>query len=90
MAYIYLLNLYDEVDDRIQKAQTELSSSEDHPMKVNTLKGRVDILKEFKSFLSENLNNKLPKRIRKTLSKSWICCELPLGCTGIFSSVMAA
>ena len=71
MAYTYLLNLYDEIDDRIKETQIELSNNQDHPEKLNALKGKVDILKEFKTFLTENLNRKLPKRIRKQLSKSW-------------------
>ncbi len=69
MAYIYLLNLYDNVDERIQETQIEISTNQDHPEKLHSLKGRVDILKEFKTFLSENLNSKLPKRIRKQLIK---------------------
>ena len=71
MAYTFLLNLYDEIDDRIKETQIELSSNQDDPEKLNALKGKIDILKEFKSFLTENLNRKLPKRIRKQLSKSW-------------------
>lgn len=71
MAYIYLLNLYDDLDNRVEKTQIEISKNVDHPETVQSLKGRIDILKEFKSFLSDNLNSKLPKRIRKQLSKSW-------------------
>jgi len=70
MAYIYLLNLYDDVDDRIKETQIEISTNQENPKKLHSLKGRVDILKEFKSFLTENLNQKLPKRIRKKLSES--------------------
>ncbi len=69
MAYIYLLNLYDDVDDRINEIQNKISNCQDHPEKLHSLKGKVDILKEFKTFLSDNLNQKLPKRIRKKLSK---------------------
>ncbi len=70
MAYIYLLNLYDDVDDRIKETQLKITNTQEQPEKLHSLKGRVAILKEFKSFLSENLNSKLPKRIRKQLSKS--------------------
>ncbi len=70
MAYIYLLNLYDDVDDRIKEMQMEISNNPGDPQKMHSLKGRIDILKDFKSFLSENLNSKLPKRIRKQLPKS--------------------
>ncbi len=70
MAYIYLLNLYDDVDDRIKEMQLEISNNQDDPKKLQSFKGRIDILKEFKSFLSDNLNSKLPKRIRKKVAKS--------------------
>lgn len=67
MAYIYLLNLYDEIEKRQAASDTKNidGNTEDH-----FESGRQDLLREFKQYLADNMNAKLPKRIRTRLSKS--------------------
>ena len=69
MAYIYLLNLYEKIDLRLDETRALLSDKNKAPYEIRFLKGREDILLEFRQFLSANLNAKLPKRIRKRLLK---------------------
>ncbi len=66
MAYIYLLNLYDEIEKRIDHLTEKpvADKKEASPFEA----GQQDLLMEFKQYLSDNMNNKLPKRIRKKLS----------------------
>ena len=66
MAYIYLLNLYEEIEKRVQQIN---SMSEDNNEKIMYRQGRLDILKEFRLYLSDNMNDKLPKRVRKRLTE---------------------
>ena len=66
MAYIYLLNLYKEIDER--QRQIDLLISENSGITPYE-QGRKDILKEFRIYLTENMNSKLPKRIRRRLAE---------------------
>ncbi len=68
MAYIYLLNLYETIQSRIDETNAVLINNENPPDEQRFLEGRVDLLMDFKEFLSANLDRKLPKRIRKQLS----------------------
>lgn len=65
MAYIYLLNLYEEIEKRFQQLDSQLTEENE---KVLYTQGQLDILKEFKQYLADNMSDKLPKRIRKCLS----------------------
>lgn len=67
MAYIYLFNLYDMIDLHIQEAQDIIAQEGHSPEQIRYQEGRVDILKEFKAYLTENMNNKLPRRMQKKL-----------------------
>ncbi|MCP3876441.1 MAG: hypothetical protein GY699_25275 [Desulfobacteraceae bacterium] len=69
MAYIYLLNLYEKIDLRLDEANALKTKGKKTPDEKRMLDGKIDILLEFKEFLSDNLNRKLPKRIRKRLLK---------------------
>lgn len=66
MAYIYLLKLYEEIEKRL--LQIDSLFTEKYEM-TPYQKGRRDVLKEFKLYLNDNMNNKLPKRIRKRLAE---------------------
>ena len=65
MSYIYLLNLYKEIEKRFQQIDSLYS---DKSERTNYTRGQIEILTEFKKYLTSNLNNKLPKKIRKNLS----------------------
>ncbi len=67
MAYIYLLNLYDEIEKRIDHL-SEQKADNSRTGTVQFEQGQKDLLIEFKQYLADNMNNKLPKRIRKRMS----------------------
>ncbi len=78
MAYIYLLNLYETIEERINQAQKVDRKSGTTVTAGRTKKlqktddqfqqGRIDLLNEFKNYLIDNMNDKLPKRLRKKLA----------------------
>ena len=67
MAYIYLLNLYEKIDERLNKAKQSIDKISNNPEKIRFLEGRIKVLLEFKEFLINNLNSKLPRKIRERL-----------------------
>ncbi len=69
MAYIYLLNLYEKIDHRLNETKALKPEEEKTLSEIRFLEGKLDVLSEFKQFLFDNLNQKLPKRIRKRLLK---------------------
>lgn len=69
MAYIYLLNLYEKIDHRLDETKALISDGEKTLDEISFLEGRRDVLLEFRQFLSDHLHNKLPKKIRKRLLK---------------------
>ncbi|MCF6247512.1 MAG: hypothetical protein L3J69_09150 [Desulfobacula sp.] len=71
MAYIYLLNLYETIEERINQAKKPGHKSGTSKLqKADTQfhQGRIDLLNEFKSYLKDNMNEKLPKRLRKKMA----------------------
>jgi len=68
MAYIYLLNLYKTIDLRLNETKALILNKKKKPEEIRFLEGRLDVLSEFRQFLTDNLDQKLPKRIRKQLS----------------------
>ncbi len=69
MAYIYLLNLYKIIDEKLNKAKECVDNTSNEPGKVKFQQGRIQALTEFKEFLTNNLNSKLPRRIRQQLKE---------------------
>ncbi len=69
MAYIYLLDLYKKIDHHLDEIMVLLTSEKQRPEQKRFLEGRKDVLLEFREFLRNNLEEKLPKRIRKQLEK---------------------
>jgi hypothetical protein len=67
MAYTYLLDLYKLVDSKQAGAEKSMNESQ---VPAPYHQGRMDLLTEFQSFISEHLDDKLPKRIRKRLHSS--------------------
>ncbi len=70
MAYIYLLNLYEKIDLQLEETQDLISNGNMTEDKIKYHEGRADILREYKEFLSQNLDDKLPRRIRNRLVKT--------------------
>ncbi|MFH2060940.1 MAG: hypothetical protein ABIJ59_18875 [Pseudomonadota bacterium] len=68
MAYIYLFNLYEQIDIHLAKTRKMIEDSHTSLIDIRYHEGRADILGELKCFLSKNLDQKLPKRMRKKIS----------------------
>jgi len=66
MAYVYLLDLYKYIDERLYQATDGLDKAGGELLHARFEQGRIDALTEFKDFLKENFNPKLPRRIRET------------------------
>ena len=65
MAYIYLLDIYKLIDQRIEDANAALEHVSGDPDQKKYQEGRIKALKEFRDYLIQNLNSKLPRRIRE-------------------------
>ena len=68
MAYVYLLDLYKFIEDRLEEATDRLRQVDGDVPAEKFEQGRIDILLEFQDFLKENFNPKLPRRIRESLT----------------------
>jgi hypothetical protein len=64
MAYTYLLDLHQLIDQRLAEAGQAVKNNENDLGEKRFHEGRIEILSDFKDFLTENLNPKLPRRIR--------------------------
>ena len=67
MAYIYLLDIYQLVDQRIEDAETTLEHQSGDRNEKKYQEGRIKALMDFKDFLIHNFNPKRPRRIREGL-----------------------
>jgi len=67
MAYIYLLDIYKLIDQRIEDANAALANASGDPNEKKFQEGRIKALTDFKDYLTQNLNSRLPRRIRKDL-----------------------
>jgi hypothetical protein len=66
MAYDYLLDLHQLIDQRLTEAGQSVENTENDPGEIRFHEGRIEILSDIKEFLTENLNPKLPRRIRES------------------------
>lgn len=64
MSHTYLIDLYELIDQRIEEASEELRSGTSDGGGTRFQQGRCEVLTEFKQFLAERYNRKLPRRIR--------------------------
>ena len=70
MAYVYLLDLYKYIDERLGQATDVRDEADGDLLAVKFEQGRIDALSEFQEYLKENFNPKLPRRIRETYFKT--------------------
>ena len=68
MSYTYLLDLYALIEVRTRQAAATLDSDDCNEITGEFEQGRIEMLKQFRAFLAENYNCKLPRRIRKNYS----------------------
>ena len=66
MAYVYLLDLYKYIDEKLGQAKDGRDQANEDQSSGKYEQGRIDALTEFQIFLKENFNPKLPRRIRET------------------------
>lgn len=69
MSYVHLLELHQLVDQRLAAAGQSVDDTTNNPGEIRFHQGRIAMLSDFKDFLTENLNPKLPRRIRKRYFK---------------------
>lgn len=67
MAYIYLFQLYDKIDDQLSRIEQMVENSNQNDLETHFQKGRADLLRDFRHFLSTSLDHKLPRRMQKKL-----------------------
>ncbi|MBW1852043.1 MAG: hypothetical protein JRJ15_11550 [Deltaproteobacteria bacterium] len=65
MSYVYLLDIHKLIDQRLAEASQSIETTENDPGKTKFREGQIDILSDYKEFLIDNLNPKLPRAIRK-------------------------
>ena len=65
MSYVYLLDLHRLIEKRITEARRALDTIENDPAEIKFHEGRIEALCDFKDFLTEKLNPKLPRAFRK-------------------------
>jgi hypothetical protein len=65
MAYIYLLDIYKLIDQRIEDAKAAMGHVSGDPVETKYQEGRIKALSDFKGYLIQNFNPKLPRRIRE-------------------------
>ena len=77
MAYVYLLDLYKYVDERLGNPPEGLDQADGDVSIRKFEQGRIDALTEFQNFLKENFNPKLPRRIRETYVDKLNISDIP-------------
>jgi hypothetical protein len=70
MAYVYLLDLYRHIAERLSEATDALDKACGDPAAGKFEQGRIDVLTEFQKYLQQNFNPKLPRRIRESLIRN--------------------
>ena len=67
MAYVYLLDMYKLIDQRIEDARAAALDDAGDTAGEKFQEGRIRALVEFKDYLAAHFNSKLPRRIRLSL-----------------------
>lgn len=67
MAYVYLLDLYNFIDQRLAQTASALKEAEGDIGETSFQNGRIAALSDFKAFLKQDFHPKLPRRIRESL-----------------------
>jgi hypothetical protein len=64
MVYNYLLDLYEILEQRKNELESGKALSVDSSESKEYLRGQINAVVEFTSFLKENYHEKLPRRMR--------------------------
>lgn len=71
MAYTYLFDLHQLIDERVADAKQQILRAAGDSDMIPFHEGRVDILSDFKMFLTLNLDPKLPRALRKRMQNTF-------------------
>ena len=69
MAYVYLMDMYKFIDERLAGAKQSLAAEADEPAEKQFHQGRIDVLTDFEQYLVTSFNPKLPRRIRESYER---------------------
>lgn len=69
MAYVYLLEMHKYIDNRLARANRSLAEKTNVPAESKFYEGQRDVLMDFKQYLSDIFNPKLPRRIRENYER---------------------
>ncbi|MCG8335136.1 MAG: hypothetical protein MJE63_11495 [Proteobacteria bacterium] len=69
MSYVYLFDLKNKIDQKLEKAIRLLSDEKEVKLNQQFKKGQIDMLKEFKKYLSEQYDHKLPKAVVRKIAR---------------------
>ena len=67
MSYVYLMDLYTYIDQRLAESVKALGEAERDEGDMGFHKGRIEALSDFKIFLKQTFHSKLPRKIRESL-----------------------
>ncbi len=70
MAYIYLLEIYKLIDQRIEDAKATLGTAPGRLYEKKYQEGRIKALSDFKDYLIKNFNHRLPRRIKEDFERN--------------------
>ena len=73
MSYVYLLDLYQIINLRIEAANQLKNNITNDPGMIKFQEGRIEILSDINEFLINNLNPKLPHALRKAACYNLDC-----------------
>jgi len=69
MAYIYLLEMYKLIDQRIEDTKAAMESLPGDSMEKKFQEGRIKALTDFEDYLVQSFNPRLPRRIREDFER---------------------
>lgn len=72
MSHNHLLELHGRIRYRLQDARNAFDASQSDPFKQRLAQGRIDVLVDFRRFLSDNFDIKLPRRLYRRLQEHGI------------------
>jgi hypothetical protein len=67
MAYIYLLDIYKLIDQRVADARDAIAHMSGDRIEKKFQEGRITVLMNFQDYLTTHLNPKLPRRLRESM-----------------------
>ena len=68
MSHTYLIDLYDFIDKRLQETEELSQKAATGSSEAIFQKSRSETLREFKQFLADHYNRKLPRRLQSRYS----------------------